>query len=105
MEPIILNPLVYVLALENDKIYVGITYSFNIRIAQHLAGTGAKWTKLHKPLKVIEIIHTGITSKTENETTLKYKAIYGDDNVRGGSYCQSKNSDPHTVLGRTVQEQ
>ena len=105
MEPIILNPLVYVLALENDKIYVGSTYNFNIRIAQHIAGTGAKWTKLHKPVKVIEIIHTGISSKTENETTLRYKTLYGDDNVRGGSYCKIKNSDLHTAPVPFSQEQ
>jgi predicted GIY-YIG superfamily endonuclease len=88
MEPIILCPLVYVLALEHDKYYVGITYNFNLRIAQHISGSGALWTRLHKPIKVIEIIHMGITSKTENETTLRYKTLYGDDAVRGGSYCK-----------------
>ena len=88
MEPIIVSPLIYVLELEENKIYVGITYNLNLRLAQHISGSGAKWTRLFKPKKVIEIIHTGITTMTENEVTLKYKELYGSENVRGGSYCR-----------------
>jgi len=88
MEPIIVSPIVYVLELEDEKYYVGITYNLNIRLAQHIGGTGAKWTRLHKPKKVIEIIHCDITSTTENEVTRKYKELYGDANVRGGSYTK-----------------
>jgi predicted GIY-YIG superfamily endonuclease len=87
MEPIIVSPIVYVLELEEDKYYVGITYNLNIRLAQHIAGTGAKWTRLYKPKKVIEIIHCNITNTTENEVTRKYKEMFGDA-VRGGSYCK-----------------
>jgi len=88
MEPLIVSPIVYVLELEENKIYVGITYNLNIRLAQHIGGTGAKWTRLYKPKRVIEIIHCDITSTTENEVTRKYKELYGDANVRGGSYTK-----------------
>lgn len=88
MEPVIVSPMIYVLKCEEDKIYVGATYNLNLRIAQHIAGSGAKWTRLYKPKKIIEVIHEGITSKTENEVTLRYKELYGSENVRGGSYCR-----------------
>jgi len=80
--------MIYVLLCEEDKYYIGITYNLNIRIAQHISGSGAKWTRLYKPKKVIEIIHEGITSTTENEVTLRYKELFGSENVRGGSYCK-----------------
>jgi predicted GIY-YIG superfamily endonuclease len=88
MEPLLVSPLIYVLECEEAKWYVGITYNLNLRLAQHISGNGAKWTRYYKPKRVAEIIHTGITSTTENETTLRYKALYGDENVRGGSYCR-----------------
>jgi predicted GIY-YIG superfamily endonuclease len=88
MEPLVVSPIVYVLELEDGKIYVGITLNFNIRLAQHISGSGAKWTRLYKPKKVLEIIHEGITAKTENEVTLRYKELYGSENVRGGYYTK-----------------
>jgi predicted GIY-YIG superfamily endonuclease len=88
MEPIIVSPIIYVLELDEGKYYVGITYNLNIRLAQHIGGTGAKWTRLYKPRRVVEIIHSNITSTTENDITRQYKELYGDSNVRGGSYCK-----------------
>eukprot|EP01050_Picozoa_sp_SAG11_P060222 SAG11_NODE_39463_length_231_cov_17.378788_1_plen_38_part_10 len=38
MKGIVIEPVVYVLKLENDKYYVGITYNFNLRYAQHECG-------------------------------------------------------------------
>ena len=53
MEPISVMPCVYVLRLEGDDkfdayYYVGSTHQLNIRVAQHIALCGAKFTKLHK---------------------------------------------------------
>jgi len=76
----------YVLKLENDKYYIGSTYNLNFRYAQHCQGRGAKWTKLNKPIGIIEVI-TNIQT-TENELTLQYIDKYGKPNVRGGSFCQ-----------------
>jgi len=87
MEPILVQPMVYVLKLEEEKYYVGITYNLNQRYAQHIAGTGAKWTRLYKPIEIIKVI-VGVTKETENAVTKEYKELYGDDNVRGGAWCK-----------------
>ena len=88
MEPIIVCPFIYVLRCEDDCYYVGITHDLNKRYAQHLAGTGAKWTRLHKPLGIIEVITEGCTTQMEIEVTKKYCEMFGRENVRGGSYVR-----------------
>jgi len=88
MEPILVAPIIYVLELEDDCFYVGITYNLNLRIAQHLSGTGAGWTKMHKPVKIVEVFHDGCTRQMEDEVTKRYVEIYGAENVRGGSWCK-----------------
>ena len=91
MEPLIVNALIYVLELEQNKIYVGITYNLNLRYAQHLSGRGAKWTRLHKPQRILEVVVDDVSLNKENEVTKKYMETFGKDNVRGGSYCRVAN--------------
>jgi len=81
----VLSPTVYVLELEQGNYYVGITYSLNVRLAQHWSGSGAKWTRLHRPIRVVEVLYPA-TVLDENETTKKYMEQYGYDRVRGGVY-------------------
>jgi len=88
MEPVLVSPALYVLRLENDNYYVGMSYNLNFRFAQHWQGKGAKWTKLHKPLEVIRIIYPALEENIENKITLEYIALYGADRVKGGSYCK-----------------
>lgn len=85
-------PCVYVLELEDDCWYVGITHNLNFRLAQHMAGGGARWTKLHKPLRVAEVIFKDASLALENATTKEYMERYGEENVRGGSWCRVKKS-------------
>jgi predicted GIY-YIG superfamily endonuclease len=74
----------YVLELENGCYYVGKSKTLHKRLTQHFTGDGAaKWTKLHKPIKVLDIIETNV----EEETTLKYMKQYGIKFVRGFSWC------------------
>ena len=87
MEPVTVSPLLYVLKLENNKYYVGTTYNLNIRYAQHLQGHGAKWTRLHKPISIIEV-RIPATSGLENSVVKEYFDKFGKENVRGGSWCQ-----------------
>lgn len=47
---------IYVLKLEQDKYYIGKTDNPNIRLENHFSSNGSEWTKLYKPLKIIEII-------------------------------------------------
>ena len=88
MEPILVAPMIYVLELEDDCFYIGITYNLNLRIAQHLSGSGAQWTKMHRPKKIVEVFYEGCTRPKEDEVTKKYVEIYGADCVRGGSWCR-----------------
>lgn len=88
MEPILVAPMIYVLELEDDCFYVGITFNLNLRIAQHLSGTGAGWTKMHRPVKIVEVFHDGCTRQMEDEITKRYVDIYGAENVRGGSWTK-----------------
>ena len=79
----------YILELENQKYYVGITSNLHNRFCQHFSGNGAIWTKLHKPIKAIQV--KIVTHKwEENFTTLSMIKKYGVDNVRGGSWCCEK---------------
>ena len=80
MEWVSVPVLTYVLALEDDCVYVGKTYNFNMRLGQHMGGTGSKWTRLHKPTgKILEII----LGEHERETTLRYMREHGWEKVRG----------------------
>lgn len=88
MEPILVAPMIYVLELEDDCFYIGITYNLNLRIAQHLSGSGAQWTKMHRPKKIVEVFYDGCTRQKEDEVTKKYVEIYGADCVRGGSWTR-----------------
>jgi hypothetical protein len=85
---IIIHPILYVLLCEHGKRYVGITHNLNIRLSQHYDGSGAKWTRLYKPLSVERIIYPATENDIENRITRELMEIYGKDNVRGGSYCK-----------------
>ena len=86
-EPLPLHSCVYVLKLENENWYVGITYNLSTRMAQHWSGNGAKWTKLHKPISIEKVIYPAST-EIENQTTLEYMERYGKEKVKGGNYCR-----------------
>lgn len=82
----------YVLKLEQDKYYVGITSrSPEIRYKEHVNGLyAAEWTKVYKPIKIDQTIDLGITTieKTEdyeNKVTREYVKAHGFNNVRGGN--------------------
>ena len=98
MKPVVVCPLIYVLELEDDCYYVGITHNLNLRFAQHLAGDGANWTTVHKPLRIIEVISEDATLQKENQVTRSYINRYGEEKVRGGSYCKVSRPDPKFLL-------
>ena len=81
----------YVLYLEDDKYYIGMTSNVNPKNRINMHGTlmGAQWTLLHRPIEIIDIIDLGFVSKEEaerkeNDLTLAYMREYGMQNVRGG---------------------
>ena len=44
---------VYILFCEDGTLYTGVTNNLEKRFADHKAGKGAKYTRSHKPLKII----------------------------------------------------
>ncbi len=78
---------IYVLKLENNKFYVGKTTNPLIRLEEHFNNNGSVWTKIYKPVNIIEII-PNCDEYDEDKYTIKYMKQYGIDNVRGGSFCQ-----------------
>ena len=88
MEGVITYPSLYVLKLEEDNYYIGMSYNLNFRWSQHWSGSGAKWTRLHKPVEVVKVIYPATEVGIENRITKEYMEVYGSDKVRGGSYCK-----------------
>lgn len=80
---------IYVLKLENGKIYVGKSKNVKKRFEQHKSGYGAVWTKMYKPIKIIDLFPVR-NEFDEFNTTLKYMKLYGVDNVRGSVMCGVK---------------
>jgi predicted GIY-YIG superfamily endonuclease len=81
----------YILELENDNWYVGISSRGTTRLYEHFCGFGSKWTKKHKPIKVHTITYVGdrnTASSWEKENTLSLMAEKGWKNVRGYTWCQ-----------------
>jgi hypothetical protein len=93
MNPILVYPCIYILKLEDDCWYIGITMDLNKRLAQHWSGEGAKWTRLHKPLEVEKIIYPAVEKTLENDTTKIYMEKYGVEKVKGGSWCKIKEGE------------
>jgi predicted GIY-YIG superfamily endonuclease len=95
MKGVMVCPMVYVLELEDDCWYVGITHNLNMRYAQHLSGDGALWTKMHRPKRIYDVYVEDATFKLENEVTRKFIEVYGEDKVRGGAWCQKTVKGKH----------
>ena len=75
----------YVLELEDGKYYVGSSDDPEKRFLDHVSGQGAAWTREHWPIRILKIIE-GASVFEEDKVTKEYMAMYGIDNVRGGSY-------------------
>ena len=79
---------IYVLKLISNKYYVGKTNNPDFRFNNHLNFKGSAWTKLYKPIKLMELIEGD--KYDEDKYTMKYMDKYGISNVRGGSYSNIK---------------
>ena len=82
---------IYILALKNNKYYIGKTNNPDFRLEQHFDSNGSVWTKKYSPLKLLKLIAGD--DYDENKYTLKYMEKYGINNVRGGSFCEIKLSE------------
>ena len=78
--------MVYVLALEEGKYYVGWTGDILRRIGEHFDGRGARWTRLYPPISVLLIKIGGV--ELETRIARECRAHWGSANVRGGPWCE-----------------
>jgi GIY-YIG catalytic domain/Zinc knuckle len=77
--------IIYIIKLEHEKYYVGKTKELIKRLDEHFNNEGSEWTKIHKPIDIVEQ-HDNCDNFDEDKFTLKMMAQYGIDNVRGGSF-------------------
>lgn len=85
---------IYVLALEEDKWYVGSTTRFSRRMEQHASDKGGSvWTKRYKPLRVHKVYrrvpqryYLGLEAQVTAELMLEK----GVNHVRGAMFAQAK---------------
>ncbi len=78
---------IYILKCESEKYYVGKTRDLRKRLEYHLIKENCNWTKIHKPLKIEELLISD-DSLDEDKWVKKYMIKKGINNVRGGSYCR-----------------
>ena len=76
---------IYILQLEKCKFYVGKTLNPSFRLDSHFSTNGSAWTKIYKPIKMIELI-PNCDDYDEDKYTRMFMDKYGIDNVRGGSF-------------------
>ena len=93
----------YILKCKNGKYYVGTTkLDVTIRLAQHMKGRAAAWTKKYNPLWIEKELNN-CDAYDEDKWTKIYMDKYGIKNVRGGSYSQMElPSESIKVLEREV---
>ena len=78
--------MIYVLLLEENKIYVGYSQNLGRRVWEHFNSHGSKWTTKYRPLEVLYALEGEI--EDEDRVTLEMMEIYGWINVRGGRWTQ-----------------
>jgi len=76
---------IYILRLEEEKYYVGKTNNPEFRLDSHFNANGSEWTKLYKPINIVEI-KNNCDDYDEDKYTIIYMNKYGINNVRGGSF-------------------
>lgn len=93
---------IYVLKLEKNKWYIGYTEQENgKKLLQHGGHKGAKWTKIFRPIEVIEYIPG--TKEDEADLTLQYMWTYGWWNVIGGPWtCVIMKNPPEALIQAVI---
>jgi len=83
---------IYKLNLENGKKYVGKTVDVDRRMDQHFNGNGSKVTQKFKPIdgEIVDTCHGFFSNSLEQKHTNQNIKKFGYDNVRGGSFTNSK---------------
>ena len=91
---------VYTLELEGSKHYVGYSDDVPRRICEHWLGRGAIWTRLHPPVKVLEVVPG--SKELENAKTIALMCRKGWRCVRGGQWCSTEMKAMPLPLARVL---
>ena len=59
----------YMLRCEDNSVYTGITNDVKRRFKEHCSGNGAKYTRSHKPVKIVAVFGS---PDIESDATLEY---------------------------------
>ena len=99
----------YILALENEKYYVGISRDVYSRYKEHESRKGAHFTRIYHPIGLIcsrelSTWHKVEAEKEETKMTLLMMTAYGIENVRGGDYYQANIYDVKNCMGDDLYE-
>lgn len=91
------NWYLYILALEQNKWFVGVSTNPKKRYHQHEIGKGSAWTRKYKPLQMDKVIdlktHSPYAAQYYEEIlTMKLQAKHGKHNVRGGDITDINRS-------------
>ena len=81
-----LKPMVYVLLLEGNRRYVGVSLQVHNRICSHFQGLGSAATKRWKPVAIESVKFGGLAC--ERQTTLDLMVEHGWETVFGSSWCK-----------------
>jgi cellular nucleic acid-binding protein len=81
--------IIYVIQLEQGKYYIGKTNNPQFRLESHFNSNGSEWTKIYKPINILEI-KPNCDDYDEDKITIQYMDKYGINNVRGGSFVSVK---------------
>jgi len=65
--------------------YLGFTTDVNRVFVELRAGFGPEWTRIHKPVAIVQIIRNA-ESYHETQVLYEYFKKYGIEHVRGGPY-------------------
>lgn len=84
---------IYILQLQQGKYYIGKTNNPEFRLGSHFNSNGSEWTKIYKPLRVVEV-KPNCDKYDEDKITIQYMDKYGINNVRGGSFVSVKLDKP-----------
>jgi hypothetical protein len=91
---------VYTLELEGGYFYVGYSDDVDRRIAEHFLGRGSMWTRLHPPVRVLDVVPG--TKELENCTTIALMSTHGWRVVRGGAWCSVELKSMPLPLARAL---
>ena len=101
------NSFIYILSLDGEALYVGITKHLNKRIEQHQNGKGSEFTKLFSYGKIEKVFDIELESDQYDDDAVKFLETqitfglmnsFGYNNVRGGEFKTSRKYNKNPCL-------